>query len=41
MSNLNETQYFQALDASYAEAGKAYSIALKNIIKKHNLKSKF
>jgi uncharacterized FlgJ-related protein len=41
MSNLNETQYFQALDDSYAEAGNAYSISLKNIIKTHNLKSKF
>lgn len=41
MSNLNETQYFQALDESYAEAGHAYSVALKNIIKKHNLRSKF
>jgi hypothetical protein len=35
-----ETEYYQALDASYAEAGQ-YSLNLKRIIERENLRSLF
>jgi len=42
MSNIrSEEDYFLALDASYAEAGGNYSIALKKAIKDYNLKDLF
>ena len=42
MSNADtETEYYQALDASYAEVGSSYSVALKQLIKKENIKAKF
>ena len=37
----SEEAYFLALDASYAEAGGAYSVALKKAIKDYNLKDLF
>jgi hypothetical protein len=36
----SEDEYYQALDASYAEAGK-YSQMLKQIVEKENLKDLF
>lgn len=36
----SETEYYQALDASYAEAGQ-YSLKLKQIIERENLKDLF
>jgi hypothetical protein len=36
----NETEYYQALDASYAEAGE-YSLKLKQIVERENLKDLF
>ena len=36
-----EEEYFLALDASYAEIGGSYSNALKDVIKKENLREKF
>ena len=36
-----EAEYYQALDASYAEAGGGYSKALKQLIEKEQVKSKF
>lgn len=36
----NETEYYQALDASYAEASQ-YSLKLKQIIERENLRSLF
>mgnify|MGYP003349308155 CR=1 FL=1 len=41
MHNMSEQQYYQALDASYAEVGGTYSGAIKQTIQKYNLKSKF
>jgi len=42
MSNADsEAEYYQALDASYAEVGGTYSKALKNLIKRENVKEKF
>jgi hypothetical protein len=42
MSNAStEAEYYQALDASYAEVGGTYSKALKNLIKRENVKEKF
>ena len=40
LSKLNESEYYAALDATYAEAG-GYSNALKKIVERHNLKSYF
>jgi len=37
----SEEDYFLALDASYAEAGGGYSKALKQVIERENIKSKF
>jgi len=42
MSNADsEAEYYAALDASYAEAGGGYSKALKQLIEKEQVKSKF
>ena len=42
MSNARtEEEYFLALNASYAEVGGQYSIALKNVIEKEKLREKF
>jgi uncharacterized FlgJ-related protein len=42
MHNINsEEQYYQSLNASYAEAGNSYSKALKEIVKKRGLKEIF
>jgi uncharacterized FlgJ-related protein len=42
MSNADtEAEYYAALDASYAEAGDGYSKALKQIIEREKVKSKF
>ena len=42
MSNADtEAEYYQALDASYAEVGGTYSKALKQIIEREKVKSKF
>lgn len=42
MSNADsEAEYYAALDASYAEAGGSYSKALKQLIEREQVKSKF
>ena len=42
MSNADsEAEYYAALDASYAEAGGGYSKALKQLIEREHVKSKF
>jgi len=42
MSNADsEAEYYAALDASYAEAGGGYSKALKQLIEREQVKSKF
>jgi hypothetical protein len=42
MSNADsEAEYYAALDASYAAAGGGYSKALKQLIEKEQVKSKF
>jgi uncharacterized FlgJ-related protein len=37
----NEREYFSYLSKSYAESGDDYVVALKNVIKKNNLKEIF